>query len=39
MLLLILTLFIAEKQLEGLFSFRDFHILGLLFASSWLWAC
>jgi cell division transport system permease protein len=32
MLLLILTLIIVEKQLEGLFSFQDFRILGLLFA-------
>ena len=32
MLLLILTLIIAERQLEGLFSFQDFRILGLLFA-------
>jgi cell division transport system permease protein len=31
MFLLILTLVIVEKQLEGLFSFQDFKILGLLF--------
>ncbi|HJZ41991.1 MAG TPA: permease-like cell division protein FtsX [Bacteroidales bacterium] len=30
-LLLILTLYIVEKQLEGLFSFQDFRILGALF--------
>jgi cell division transport system permease protein len=31
-LLLIATLYIAEKQLEGLFSFRDLSILAVVFA-------
>lgn len=30
--LLLLTLYLADKQLEGLFSFRDFAILGILLA-------
>lgn len=29
---LLLTLYLADQQLEGLFSFRDFAILGILFA-------
>jgi hypothetical protein len=29
---LLLTLYLADKQLEGLFSFRDYAILGILLA-------
>jgi len=32
MLLLLAAIFTAEKQLEGLFSFQDFRILGVIFA-------
>jgi cell division transport system permease protein len=31
-LLLLVSIFIAEKQLEGLFSFQDYRILGIIFA-------
>jgi cell division transport system permease protein len=30
-LLLIVTLYLADKQLEGLFSFQDYRILGIIF--------
>jgi len=32
MVLLLAAIFIAEQQLEGLFSFQDFRILGIIFA-------
>ena len=32
MLLLVASILIAEKQMEGLFSFQDFRILGIIFA-------
>jgi cell division transport system permease protein len=32
MLLLLAAIFTAERQLEGLFSFQDYHILGIIFA-------
>jgi cell division transport system permease protein len=32
MFLLLAAIFIAEKQMEGLFSFQDFRILGIVFA-------
>jgi cell division transport system permease protein len=32
MILLMVAIFTAEKQLEGLFSFQDFRILGIIFA-------
>ena len=31
-LLLMATLFVTDKQLEGLFSFQDFRILGIIFS-------
>jgi cell division transport system permease protein len=30
-LLLIATLFLVDKQLQGLFSFQDYRILGIIF--------
>lgn len=30
-ILMLLTLFVAENQLEGIFSFRDYRILGIIF--------
>lgn len=32
-LLLLVSVFIAEKQMEGLFSFQDYRILGIIFAA------
>jgi cell division transport system permease protein len=31
-MLLIATLFLVEKQLQGLFSFQDYRILGIIFS-------